>query len=50
VSWKQKERTEKAFSFYKNLKRFFPKTKYLEQTESMHEELQDIKNNLTPKS
>ncbi len=50
VSWKQKERTEKAFSFYKNLKRFFPQTKYLEQTESMHEELQDIKNNLTPKS
>lgn len=50
VPWKQKERTEKAFTFYKNLKRFFPETKYLEQTDAMHEELQDIKNNFTPKS
>ncbi|CAI8160670.1 MAG: Outer membrane protein assembly factor BamD [Formosa sp. Hel3_A1_48] len=50
VPWKQAERTEKAFVFYKNLKRFFPDTKYLEQTESMHSELLDIKNNLTTKS
>jgi outer membrane protein assembly factor BamD len=50
VPWKQAERTEKAFTFYKNFKRFFPETKYSEQVESMHNVLLDIKNNLTPKS
>ncbi|MGC6437432.1 MAG: outer membrane protein assembly factor BamD [Flavobacteriaceae bacterium] len=50
VVWKQEERTQKALKFYKNLMRYFPDTKYLTQSNEMHEVLQNIKNNLTPKS
>lgn len=50
VAWKQEERTQKALKFYNNLMRYFPQTKYLTQSNEMHEELQNIKNNLTPKS
>lgn len=50
VPWKQAQRTEKAFTFYNNLTRFFPETKYAKQIETMHNALVDIKNNLTPKS
>lgn len=50
VVWKQQERAEKALKFYDNLIRYFPQTKYLLQSNIMHEELKNIKNNLTPKS
>jgi len=50
VKWKQNERTEKALKYYRSLMRYFPKTKYLAQTQLMHEELQNIKNNTTTKS
>ena len=50
VKWKQNERTEKALKYYRSLMRYFPETKYLAQTQLMHEELQNIKNNTTTKS
>ncbi len=50
VVWKQEERTQKALKFYNNLMRYFPETKYLTQSKEMRKELQNIKNNLTPKS
>ena len=50
VKWKQNERTEKALKYYRSLMRYFPETKYLVQTQLMHEELQNIKNNTTTKS
>ena len=50
VAWKQEERTQKALKYYTALMRYFPETKYLSQSSEMHEELQNIKNNLTPKS
>ena len=50
VKWKQQERTEKALKFYKSLLRYFPETKYLSQVNLMHEELNNLKNNKTPKS
>lgn len=50
VAWKQEERTQKALKYYTALMRYFPETKYLSQSSEMYEELQNIKNNLTPKS
>jgi outer membrane protein assembly factor BamD len=50
VVWKQEERTQKALKFHNNLIRYFPETKYLTQSKEMRKELQNIKNNLTPKS
>lgn len=50
VKWKQNERTEKALKYYRSLMRYFPETKYLVQTQLMHEKLQNIKNNTTTKS
>ena len=50
VKWKQQERTEKALKFYKSLLRYFPETKYLSRVNLMHEELNNLKNNNTPKS
>ena len=39
-----------VYEFYKNLMRYFPKTKYHSQTTQMYETLENIKNNLTTKS
>ena len=50
VKWKQQERTEKALKFYNSLLRYFPETKYLSRVNLMHEELNNLKNNNTPKS
>lgn len=50
VKWKQNERTEKALKYYGSLMRYFPETKYLAQTQLMHDELQNIINNTTTKS
>jgi len=50
VVWKQQERTDKALKYYKTLLRYFPKSKYLDEANSMHEELENIKNNIIKKS
>ena len=50
VVWKQQERTDKALKYYKSLLRYFPESKYLDKANSMHEELENLKNNITQKS
>ena len=50
VVWKQQERTDKALKYYKTLLRYFPKSKYLDKANSMHEELENLKNNIIQKS
>ena len=50
VVWKQQERTDKALKYYKSLLRYFPKSKYLDKANSMHEELENLKNNIIQKS
>ena len=50
VVWKQQERTDKALKYYKSLLRYFPESKYLDQANSMHEELENLKNNIIQKS
>ena len=49
VVWKQLERTDKALKYYKSLLRYFPESKYLDKANSMHEELENLKNNITQK-
>jgi outer membrane protein assembly factor BamD len=50
VERKKDERTEKALKYYRSLIRNFPQTKYINELSLMHEELQNIKNNLISKS
>ena len=50
VERKKDERTEKALKYYRSLIRNFPQTKYINKLSLMHEELQNIKNNLISKS
>ena len=50
VVWKQQERTDKALKYYKSLLRYFPESKYLDKANSMYEELENLKNNITQKS
>ena len=50
VEWKQLKRTNKAIKYHNSLMRFFPETKYLSQTDQMHKELINIKNNFSNKS
>jgi outer membrane protein assembly factor BamD len=50
VERKKDERTEKALKYYRGLIRNFPQTKYINELSLMHEELQNIKNNLISKS